>query len=551
MLRLIIILLASVAALAHASAATSAVDSLLAELDRVIEQRPEIMVRKERQLTRLTEAAEAAATDDERFARLGDLYDAYCPYNTDSAFAISLRREAVARRTARPELIHNARMNRAGIMCATGLYKEALDIMDSIPYAELPQYLRPYYHHIKRTAYGLMADYSPYAPVKERYTRLTEAYRDSLLAVNPEGSLSHAITLADRLNARGDYTGAISVMERFMAANTLSEHENAICAWTLSEAYRHLGDTQAQKRLLLTSAISDMKSAVREYVSLRQLALLLYSEGDLKRAYAYLSIAVDDAAKCHASQRIIELNDSYPMVNAIYIDTINGQRHKLMRMLALITLLSLILVAALLFMRRQMKQLARSRKAIAQANDSLNRLNDELKRYNARLSDANRAIAENSQLKEVYIGRYMDQCLSYIEKLDTYRKTLSKLATAGKHDELARRLKAPGMVDEELRAFYDNFDRTFLSMFPTFVDDFNALLLPGEAIVPKKPGTLSTELRIYALVRLGIADSDRIAKFLRYSVTTIYNYRTRLRNKAAGDRTRLEADVMRIGSSQQ
>lgn len=389
-----------------------------------------------------------------------------------------------------------------------------------------------------------MADYSPYAPVKEHYTRLTEAYRDSLLAVNPEGTLSHAITLADRLNARGDYTGAVSVMERFMAANTLSEHDNAICAWTLSEAYRHLGDTDRQKRLLLTSAISDMKSAVREYVSLRQLALLLYSEGDLKRAYAYLSIAVDDAAKCHASQRIIELNDSYPMVNAIYIDTINGQRHKLMWMLALITVLSLFLIAALLYIRRKMKQIARSRKALADANG-------RLRQYNVELSDANSAIAENSRLKELYIGRYMDQCLSYIEKLDTYRKTLSKLASAGKTDELKQKLKSASVIDDELRAFYDNFDRTFLSMFPTFVDDFNALLLPGEAITPKKTGTLNTELRIYALVRLGISDSDRIAKFLRYSVTTIYNYRTRLRNKAAGDRTRLEADVMRIGSSQQ
>lgn len=140
MLRLIIIiLLASAAALAQASAATSpAVDSLLAELDRVIAQRPEIMERKERHLTRLRQAAEAAGTDRERFDRLGDLFDAYCPYNADSAFAISLRREAVAHRTADTALIYNARMNRAGIMCATGLYKEALDIMDSIPYAELP-----------------------------------------------------------------------------------------------------------------------------------------------------------------------------------------------------------------------------------------------------------------------------------------------------------------------------------------------------------------------------------------------------------------------------
>ena len=144
----------------------------------------------------------------------------------------------------------------------------------------------------------------------------------------------------------------------------------------------------------------------------------------------------------------------------------------------------------------------------------------------------------------------MDQCLIYIEKLDSYRKTAGKLLGAGKLDDLRKLFKSSSLIDEELKMFYDQFDKTFLSLFPTFVDDFNRLLLPHEAIVPKKEGSLNTELRIFALIRLGISDSDRIAKFLRYSLTTIYNYRTKVRNKSLGDRNLLEKEVMKIGRSE-
>ena len=137
----------------------------------------------------------------------------------------------------------------------------------------------------------------------------------------------------------------------------------------------------------------------------------------------------------------------------------------------------------------------------------------------------------------------MEQCVTQIDALDSFRKSLLKLVTAGKLDELRTRLKSTDSLDDRLKGFYENFDRTFLNLFPTFVEDFNSLLIPEEAITPKRKGTLNTELRIFALIRLGITDSDQIARFLRYSVTTIYNYRTKVRNKAKGDRALLEDAV--------
>ena len=365
--------------------------------------------------------------------------------------------------------------------------------------------------------------------------------------MNDPGTLTYSLIKADKLNSMGNYAEALATMQSFMEGHELTEHERAICAWTLSESYANLGDISRQKEQLALSAISDMKAAVREYVSLRQLALILHSEGDLARAYKYMNICVDDATKSNARLRIFELIDNYPLINGIYIDTIKGQRRTLLWLLGAITVLAFVLLAIVMRILYQLGHFADSRRLIGESNDRLNALNIELLNSNNELQEANRAIAENSRLKNAYLGRYMDQCLGYIDKLDTFRRSLAKLDAAGKHEEVRRAIKTSTTTDSEYKAFYENFDQTFLGLFPSFVEDFNALLQPGEAILPKKEGALTPELRVFALIRLGIGDSDKIAKFLRYSITTIYNYRTKVRNKAAGDRNKLENELMKIG----
>ena len=235
------------------------------------------------------------------------------------------------------------------------------------------------------------------------------------------------------------------------------------------------------------------------------------------------------------------------MINEIYVETVRKQKETLLRYISVIVVLAFLLIILLFYMRKQMIKIKNKNKEIAAAYDKQNKLTEELYKSNKKLSEANYAIAENSELKEVYIGRYMDQCLVYIEKLDGYRKSLNRLVKTGKSDELKQLLKSSAVIDDELKAFYYQFDKTFLNLFPSFVEDFNKLLLPEEAIIPKKEGTLNSELRIYALIRLGITDSEKIAKFLRYSLTTIYNYRTKVRNKAKGDRNALETEVFNIG----
>lgn len=392
-----------------------------------------------------------------------------------------------------------------------------------------------------------MADHAAFQADKQKYFNITNSYRDSIIASNDSNSLAYIITKADYMNVNGSPTQAIKLMRDYMDTHDLSEHENAICACTLSDAYARTGDKAKQKESLIISAISDIKTSVREYVSLRELARMLYAEGDLDRAYEFMAISVEDAVKCNARQRIIEINDISPEITDIYIETIKKQKKSLERYIAIITVMALVLLGSLFYMRRQMVKIAKARKEVEEAYQRQNKLTEELRTSNDKLMEAYNDIAEISELKEVYIGRYMDQCLVYIEKIDSFRKNIVKLVNSGKVNELKTMLKSSSAVDNDLKSFYDQFDKTFLNLFPTFVEDFNNLLLPEEAIIPKKEGTLNTELRIYALIRLGITDSDKIANFLRYSLTTIYNYRTKVRNKARGDRNMLDADVMKIG----
>ncbi|MCH5235916.1 MAG: hypothetical protein J1E16_11535 [Muribaculaceae bacterium] len=525
----------------------SRIDSLLFQLNEVIAKRPQYLKEKENRLQERYKEVDHSKEMNAQFDALTHLLEEYNSFNTDSAYNITLKQSEIANQLNDIVLIENARLNRANVLVATGMYHEALQLLDSVKFPNLPVYLYPFYYHIKRTVYGYMSDFAAFEPEKKYYQKLTNQYRDSIMSVHIPEILSYAITHADWLNVNGQPEKAVAELTAFMDNNELSEHEKAICAWTLAESYAKLGDKQKEKEQLLIASISDLKSSVREYISLRQLAMMLYEEGDLEKAYELMSIAVEDASKSNARQRIVEINDYYPQINGIYIDTIKRQKKDLERTIVAIAILGLVLVILIVLMFIQMRKISRARKEIESAYQQLNQANDELKATNEKLILAKNSIAENSELKEVYIGKYMDQCLAYIEKLDNYRKQISRLINTGKTEEIKKLVKTDSYIAEELKLFYKQFDSTFLNLFPSFVEDLNDLLLPEEALQPKKDGSLNTELRIYALIRLGITDSNQIAKFLQYSLTTIYNYRVKVRNKALGDRNKLEDEVMKIG----
>lgn len=530
------------------AADSSRADSLLLKLDQAIKERPIYMEQKELKLVELKRQLHRQIPDEERFAILGTLLDEYRSFNTDSALHMAEEREQIAIRLGNREYIDNARMNKADVLGMTGMYKEVMDLMRNIHIDRLPVDIHPYYYHIYRTVYGLMADYAVTA-YEKLYTELTDKYRDSLLLVNKDNLLIHTLIQSDQYNVRNEYDKAIRLLTDYLALQKDYEHDVAICAYTLSESYRLKGDKEKEKEYLIVSAMADMKTAVREYISLRKLAVLLYQEGDIERAYSYVKICMEDAAACNARLRKLEILEIFPIINDAYQQKTEKQQEQMKWALVSISLLSLFLLLAIFYVYKQMKKVAAARREVIDANKRLKELNDELHLSNAQLKEANHSIAENSYLKEEYIGRYMDQCSVYLEKMDNYRRSLGKIAATGNVEELYKNIKSSKFIEGELKEFYTNFDNTFLQLFPTFVEDFNALLADDEQISLKAGERMNTELRIFALIRLGITDSVKIAQFLRYSVITIYNYRTKVRNKAAGDRDLLEQEVMTIGKS--
>ena len=527
--------------------AAERVDSLMAELKRVIKAKDSYVRIKLDKIATYCAEADSAQNIAVKFDAVGHLYDEYRAFNSDSAMKMCEERVRLAKIANNQVFIDNAELNMAEILLNAGMYKESLDILESVPSSRLPDYLLPYYYHIYRTTYALMRDYALRPSDINRYDELTSDYRDSIMSVNEPGTIAYVITYADKLNSQHKYAESIDLITEFFESVSCTEHDRAICAYSLAESYLGLGDTVRYKEQLLISSISDIKSAVREYVSLRELAYLLYTEGNVEDAYQFVRIAMDDAVNCNARIRVLEINKVFPIINKVYLDSMHRQQTRQRLAIVVISLLLIGLAISMVYLYKQMKRVAQARKEIVKINYSLRKLNSDLKESNDKLIEANNSIVENSRLKEAYIAQYMEQSSEYIEKMDRYRMTLRNLINSGKIAEVTKELKSTTFLDNELKDFYQSFDETFLRLFPTFVEDFNKLLQPGQEILPKKPKQLTTELRIFALIRLGITDSTKISGFLRYSLSTIYNYRTKVRNKAAGDRDRLEEELMKLG----
>jgi len=523
-------------------------DSLLSILDKTVDNYQIYSNQKETEMNKLKDLLKYSTSDSRKYEICGKLYDEYKSYKSDSALTYARKKLQIAEKLKDKRNITDSRLNLASIMGVTGMYKEALDILATVNIKESGD-LKAYYFHIYRTLYGFMSDYAVSFQEKRKYENLTAAYRDSLLVANEPSSSSHVMVRSDQLIVRKQYDKALELLLHYYPEIQDDIHAKAIIAYSISEAYKGINERTLQKKWLTISAINDLQSATKEYISLRALAFLLYEDGDINRAYSYMKRSLDDALFCNARLRTYEISKMMPIIDKAYQVQAESRQQLMLNTLISISLLSVLLIVAVFFVYRQMKRLAAARQNLNDVNIQLNDLNHELKATNNQLNEKNETLLEANLIKEEYIGRYMDQCSVYIDKLDDYRRLLNKTATAGKIDELLHALKSKEFIDNELKEFYTNFDSTFLLLFPTFVEEFTALLIDNEETQLKPGELLNTELRIFALIRLGITDSVKISHFLRYSLSTIYNYRTKLRNKSAGPRDEFEAMVMSIGTA--
>lgn len=516
------------------------IDSLLSELDKVVANRHVYMQQKEQQIAEIKERQYKASTDEELYNVYGELFDVYKNYQMDSALAIANSRIEVAERIGEERHHIISSMNLAEVLIGTGMYKEAFDILDSQSREIQSLDVLTYRYHLYHSLYVLMMGYSIADKQKEEYKQLSVQYKDSILSVLSEDEIGWHMVRTTRLLAENRTEEALTIGLECYRRFGVSNQTIAMSAYTLAEVYQQRGDENEMKKYLAISALGDLRGAVKEYISLRALAVLLYEEGNIGRAYDYTKCAMEDAIFCNARLRALEISQMLPIINKSYDLKTQQEKNRLALLLGVISLLSLFLMGAILYIYKQLKALSVARKRLKQSNA-------DLEVFNTDLNKLNRELSESNLVKEEYIGYVFSMCSAYIDKLEDFRKKTNRKLKAGQIDELLRTTSSTSFVSDELKEFHRSFDTIFLKLYPTFVEEFNSLLLPEEAIIPREGDLLAPELRIFALVRLGISDSAKIADFLHYSTQTVYNYRLKVRNKSRLPKDEFSEAINQIG----
>jgi hypothetical protein len=523
-------------------------DAILLEIDQTIDNNSHYTQKKEHEITQLKSLLKNTSAPIQKYVLTRQLYNDYQSYQSDSALVYARKNFKIAENLNDPEKLNQAKLNLVSIMGTMGMYKEAIDILNAISVNTTPN-LEGAFFGVSRVIYGQMADNTSSQQEKEKYLLLSKKYRDSCVNFYPTNSTAYIIAKADWYLDNKKHNETLDLLLPHFSKIHQNDPNHAIISYIISQAYKQKKDRNQEKKWLSISALSDLQLAKKEYISLRSLAFLLYEDGDIDRAYTFIKRSLDDAVVCNARLRTYEISKMLPIISESYQQQNETNRFQLIIFLISASFLVLILLALLFLLFKQMRKLSKAKKDLSMANDKLSELNAELSTFNEKLNFSNNTLTEANFLKEIYIGRYMDQCSDYLGKLDEYQRKLNVLATTGKINDLVSAVKSKEYIKNELKEFYANFDKTFLQLFPNFIRDFNALLIPEDAIQLKDDEQLNTELRIFALIRLGIKDSAKIAVFLRYSISTIYNYRSQLKNKSAGPRDEFEEKVMQIGTN--
>lgn len=523
--------------------------ALLRTLDDIIQNhKVQYQAQRIKQINQL-KAQARTATGYNKYNLYKEIFDLYSHFQTDSAQVYICKMQQLP--AYKTDVVMQATLHvaQAEIMAVSALYAEALSELDKVPQSLISSEhaeLRLYYYRVKRTLYGWMCTYYTKSSEQHKlWEEKTMNYRDSLLSVDAIKNMSRDIVMADKYNALRQPEKALKMLKPYSAQASEATPNPFVC-FTLAHAYILSGNRTKAIYYLTLTAIADLRSATCEYQALPMLAQILFDQGDVERAYTYLLCSMEDASYCKAGLRSIEASTIFPIIDKQYKQREKEQRERdHLLMYGLVGLL-LMLIAMVVYLRKQMlklrqmrqkqslynKQLSAANQQMHEANEKLQVALQEVKRTNEELQNTYSQLRMTDKVKEEYIARYLNRCRMYLDQLTEFRSATLRLIKNRHFEELANQLKRDLNAKTEQTQFYEDFDAAFLTLFPDFVASFNALLQPEHQLSLKKNGLLNTELRIYALIRLGIHDTTRIAHFLDYSTATVYNYRSKIRNKA-------------------
>lgn len=530
-------------AISYSGYSSDTADSIYDKLNEALKNKQQYVLLKEERILNFKKIKSSDLSKEQVYNYNKTLYTEYQKLDSDSAIFYVKKNLIIAQELQNKDLADLAQLQLANLYSSSGKYRESESILKSINKKILSKSLLPNYYLVYREFFE---HYNANSPSK-LYMAQIGKYRDSLLGVLNPATLNSKINLIQKNIFEKRLEIALKQLMDLLKVTSEEDSQYAMITYLIGDIYETRNQFELRKKYYALSAISDIKTANKDNASLQKMALVFYQIGDVDMAYKLTQSAIEDALYCNVQFRTLLMSEIYSIINTAYLEREAQRKNELQLYLLCISLLSGFLVVAVIYVYRQMKKVSRIRAELFATSQKLAELNKDITETNSQLQERNAQLSESNHIKEEYIAHFFSLCSTYINKLENYRVILNKKAAVKQFDEIYKMLKSTTLVEKELKELYENFDVIFLNLYPTFVKDFNALLISEEQIVLKHGELLNTELRIFALIRLGITDSVKIAAFLRYSLSTIYNYRTRARNKAAVSRNDFEESVMKIG----
>ena len=505
-------------------------DSLMTVLDDAIGNMAKYLDHRKELIHELKNGLDTLTDPRDIYQRNSDIIDLYESFVSDSAKKYINDNLVIARNLGDTEKVHDTTIRMALIYAMNGQFLNARDLFDSIDYNSLGGSKARYGWARLKYLQNLMISTDEDSQ-RELYHLERLAWRDSLINLFGVGSDLYRKEIASRYIETGEYDKALEIFQEVYDKSDPESHGAAMVAKSLADIYDLKGDEEMHKYYLILSSIADIKQAVKENESLLALAELLYSSGEIDRAYNYMSVALEDANYYNSSFKNSVIARVYPLVEMSYIEKINAQQHRIRLVMWLVALLAVIMAVIALMFYKQRQTIGRSRADLAKANQRLERASTKL--------------AEANLIRERYVGYFMHQCSLNVDKLDKFRINVNRKIKANQIEEVYVMSSRP--LEKELDELYENFDRAFLNLYPNFIEEFNNLLQPEYRYALPK-GRLNTPVRIFALIRMGITDMTQIAGFLHYSVQTVYNYKSKVRKNSILTSEEFEEKVKKIGT---
>lgn len=510
-------------------------DELLHRLDQYIARRDEFSSKKEKKLIRMKKKLNLTSGKRERLSLYNQIYREYYTYRYDSAMVYAKRGLQLAEQLHDDYYINLNKINRAAVLSTGGFYSQAEDLLLSLKPEDISPKLMQYYYYTLTWVYNYWGAFCERSEFKEEMQDKKKLYLAKTLEYmgNKQSALYYYLNgELEYLQHRTDKK-VLGWYQKALAASPVDSRVHASAAYCIARYYQDNEQMDIYEKYLVQAAISDQVCPLKENLALQELSTYLYNKDAkyAKRVSKYIYCSMEDAQFYNNRLRMVEISRILPLITETNLQREIRQNRIITISLVVVSIVSLGFLAMMFFVFRINKRLAKSRREVRSQNMLLEELNQKLLNTNKR--------------RETYMRLFMDISAVYIKKLDDYRKLVSRKIKAKQTADLLTAINSYKLAEEEASSFYIRFDKAFVDLYPNFVDEFNQLLLPEKQIVLPAPNSLTKELRIYALMRLGITDGQELATLLFYSTQTIYNYKTSIR-KRAKDLTTFDAAINQL-----